>query len=160
LNTSPAGLRRHIDKPPFVKRQAMVGTGPIVINGSTQVAGPKKLCLVRIGEAPPKDVADEAKRVMIKIWNSKMKKPVTRREGSCLWGLAKDMIALSPELGLPADLGGELAIAVFKYALNNWQSMASAIKIAMEARKGYKSRFYDYPCIPVILSFYKTALHA
>jgi hypothetical protein len=64
----------------------LVRTGPIVISGSTQIAGPKKLCLMRIGEAPPKDVADEAKRVMITIWNKKMAKKVTQHEANVFGG--------------------------------------------------------------------------
>ena len=53
--------------------------------------GGQKLCLLRIGVAPPKDLADEAKRVMIKISNNvQVEKSVTKREAQCLWGMTKD----------------------------------------------------------------------
>jgi hypothetical protein len=160
LNTCPATIRKLIAKPPFVRKQAQVGTGKIVINGTKQISGPKKLTLLRIGEAPPKDVADEAKRVMIKFWNKEIGKKVKYHEGQCLWGMTGDVMELLAAVGLPAELGGELAIAVFKHALADWHQVASAIKWAMQARPGYKPRFYDFPCIPVIRSFYLAAVHA
>jgi hypothetical protein len=161
LGLSDRQVRRLIAKPPFVKRNAMVGTGPIVINGSQQISGPKKLCLVRVGEAPPKNVADEAKRVMIALWNKQMGKKVTRHEGQCLWGMTGDiMTKLLVPLDLPADSGGELAIAVFKYALADWQAVASAAKLEAEARPGYKVRYYDLPCITHIRSFWRASVHA
>jgi hypothetical protein len=121
----------------------LVRTGPIVISGSTQIAGPKKLRLMRIGEAPPKDVADEAKRVMITIWNKKMAKKVTQHEGQCLWGMTEDIMKVLAALGLPAELGGELAIALFKYARSDWQALTSAAKLEAEGRPKYKPRYYD-----------------
>lgn len=151
LNTCPATIRTLIAKPPFVRRQAKV---------VKQVGDPKKLTLLRIGEAPPKDVADEAKRVMITIWNKAMERKVTWREGQCLWGMAGDMMKLLAAVGLPAELGGELAIAVFKHALADWQQVATAIKFAMQARPGYKPRFYEFPCIPVIRSFWPAAVNS
>ena len=63
-------------------------------------------------------------------------------------------------LDLSAELGGELAIAVFKYALADWQTVASAIKFEMEARPGYNPRFYKYPSISVIRSFWRASVHA
>lgn len=130
------------------------------INGKKQVAGPTKMCVLRTGEAPPKDIADEAKRVMITIWKKTIGKPVTWGEGKLLWGMARDMIKLLAELGLPADAGGELAIAVLKYALANWPAVATATKIAAEATPGYKPRFYDYPTISNVRRFYKAAVYA
>ena len=160
LGVSDRTVRSLIGKTPFVTKNAMVGTGPIKINGSHQIAGPRKLCLVRIGEAPPKDAADEAKRVMITIWNKAMGKPVTYHEGRCLWGMAGDMMKMLATFGLPADLGGELAIAVFKHALADWPNVASAAKLAAEARPGYKPRYYEFPCITHLRSFWKAAVHA
>lgn len=160
LDTSPATLRRRIAKPPFVRAWKMVGAEITTDGDATNVAGGKKWCLLRIGEAPPKDVADEAKRVMIKIWNKAQGKLVTKREAQCLWGMTKEIMALLDKLGLPAELGGELAIAVFKYALADWQTVVSAIKFEMEARPGYKTRFYKFPCIPIIRSFWRASLHA
>jgi hypothetical protein len=160
LNTSPATLRRHISKPPFVRTWKMVGAQVATSGDETKVAGGTKWCLLRLGEAPPKDVADEAKRVMIKIWNKVQAKQVTRREAQCLWGMTKDIMKLLAALDLPAELGGELAIAVFKYALADWQTVASAIKIEAEARPGYKPKFYNYPSIPTIRSFWRASVHA
>jgi len=160
LDTSPATIRRLIADKPFVRKQKMVGTGPIVINGTTQIAGPKKLTLLRIGEAPPKDVADEAKRVMITIWDKAMGKPITEREGRCLWGMAGDVMKLLAEVGLPAELGGELAIAVFKLALADWQQVASGIKLAMHIQPNCTPKFYKYPSITVIRRFWKAAVYA
>lgn len=138
----------------------MVGAEIIKQGYNTTIVRGKKLCLLRIGDAPPKDVADEAKRVMIKLWNNAIGKPVTDREARCLWGMSKDMMKLLAEAGLPAEQGGELAIAVFKYALGDWTAVASALKLAAEARPKYKPRFYDYPCIPHLRSFYQAAVHA
>jgi hypothetical protein len=138
----------------------MVAAQIATVGEDTTVIGGKKLCLLRIGEAPPKDIADEAKRVMIKIWNKAHAKPVTRREAQCLWGMTKDIMVLLPSLDLPAELAGELSIAVFSYALADWQTVASAIKFEMEARPGYKPRFYNYPCISVIRSFYKASVYS
>lgn len=163
LNISPATLRRHIAKPPFVRAWKMVGAQTVSVGEDTIIMGGKKLCLLRIGVAPPKDVADEAKRVMIKIWNKVQEKSVTKREAQCLWGMTKDIMILLNELNLPTELAGELAIAMFKYALSDWQPVVSAIKLEMESRKatkGYKPRFYNYPCISVIRSFWKASLHA
>jgi hypothetical protein len=160
LGVSDRTVRSLITKPPFVSKEALVGEGPIKINGSKQVSGPRKLCLVRIGEAPPKDVADEAKRVMITIWNKQMAKQVTYHEGRCLWGMTGDIMKLLVDVGLPADLGGELAIAVFKHALADWPNVASAAKLAAEARPGYKPRYYEFPCITHLRSFWKAAVHA
>ena len=100
---------------------------------------------------------------MIKIWNKVQAKPVTKREGQCLWGMTKDIMELLNALSLPTELAGELAIAMFKYALSDWQPVVSAIKLEMESRKatkGYKPRFYNYPSISVIRSFWKASLHA
>lgn len=160
LNTSPATLRRRIGKPPFVRSWKMVGAEIVTVGQETTVIGGKKLCLLRIGKAPPKDVADEAKRVMIKIWNKAKGKPATRREAQCLWGMTKDIMMLLAALDLPGELGGELAIAVFKHALADRQTVASAIKFEMEARLDYKPRFYDYPCIPVIRNFWRASVNA
>jgi hypothetical protein len=160
IGISPATLRRFVSNVPFIRSLKMVGDGPIVINGTKQISGPKKFCVLRTGDAPPKDIADEAKRVMIKIWNVKLEKPVTWHEGRLLWGMAGDMMKLLGELGLPADAGGELAIAVFKYALADWQAVASATKIAAEATPAYKPRFYDFPSISNVRRFYKAAVFA
>ena len=163
LNISPATLRRRIAKPPFVRAWKIVGAQIVAVGEDTTVIGGKKLCLLRIGVAPPKDVADEAKRVMIKIWNKVQEKPVTKRQAQCLWGMTKDMMELLNKLNLPTELAGELAIAMFKYALSDWQPVVSAIKLEMESRKatkGYKPRFYNYPSISVIRSFWKASLHA
>jgi hypothetical protein len=65
LSTSTATLRRRIVKPPFVRAWKMVGAQIVTVGEDTTVIGGKKLCILRIGVAPPKDVADEAKRVMI-----------------------------------------------------------------------------------------------
>jgi hypothetical protein len=50
-------------------------------------------------------------------------------------------------------------VKAFKYALDHWQETAAAIKIAAEARPGYKPRFYDFPCIPAIRSFHKAVVY-
>jgi hypothetical protein len=160
LNTSPATLRRRIAKPPFVRAWKMVGSEIVTVGEETTVVGGKKLCLLRIGQAPPRDIPDEAKRVMIKIWNKAQGKLITRREAQCLWGMTKDIMVLLAELNLPANLGGELTIAVFKYALAEWQTVASAIKIEMEARSDYNPKFYNYPCIPIIRNFWRASVHA
>jgi hypothetical protein len=160
LDTSSANLRRYTSKPPFVRKQALVGTGPIVLSGSHQIAGPKKMTLLRLGDPPPKDIADEAKRVMITIWNKKMTKKVTQHKGQCLWGMTGDLMKLLAAVDLPAELAGELAIAAFKYALADWQTAAFALKIAAEARPNYKPRYYDYPCITHIRSFWRALIHA
>jgi hypothetical protein len=68
-------------------------------------------------------------------------------------GMTKDIMELLNALSLPTELAGELAIAMFKYALSYWQPVVSAIKLEMESRqvtKGYKPRFYKYPSISVI----------
>jgi hypothetical protein len=136
LNISPATLRRRIAKPPFVRAWKMVGAQTVSVGEDTIIMGGKKLCLLRIGVAPPKDVADEAKRVMITIWNKVQAKPVTKREAQCLWGMTKDIAVLLNGLNLPTGLAGELAIAMFRYSLADWQTVVSAIKIEMEARPG------------------------
>ena len=97
---------------------------------------------------------------MIKIWNKVQGKSVTKREAQCLWGMTKDIMALLPSLDLPAEFAGELSIAVFKYALADWQTVVSAIKIEMEARPGYQPKFYNYPCIPIIRNFWRASVHA
>ena len=160
LNTSPATLRRRIAKPPFVRAWKMVGAEITTDGEDTNVVGGKKLCLLRTGEAPPKDIADEAKRVMIKIWNGKMAKPVKQHEGRCLWGMAGDMMKLLAAFDLPAELGGELAIAVFKLALADWQQVASGIKLAMHIQPNCTPKFYAYPSITVIRRFWKAAVYA
>ena len=134
-------LRRHISKPPFVRKSKL-------IDG-------KKICLLRIGEAAPKGPHEYA-LIMRGIWKNKtgMQTP-TDDDGikqwehmkKCLWGFAK-------------DVPGEWGVQVFKYALDNWQEAAAAIKIAAEATPGYKSRFYDMPCIPVIRHFHKAVVNA
>jgi hypothetical protein len=160
LGISPATLRRLISKPPFVRAWKMVGGGLTVISGTKQVSGPKKMCVLRTGEAPSKDIADEAKRVMITLWNKTIGKRVTWDEGKLLWGMARDMMKMLAELGLPADAGGELAIAVFKYALADWQAVAAATKIEAEATPGYKTRFYAFPSISNVRRFHKAAVYA
>jgi hypothetical protein len=160
LGMSPATLRRLTSKSPFVRAWKMVGEGPVVISGAKQISGPKKMCVLRTGEAPPKDIADQAKRVMITLWNKEIGKPVTWGEGKLLWGMAGDMMKMLAELGLPADAGGELAIGVFKYALAEWQNVAAATKIAAQATPGYKPRFYAYVSISNVRRFYKAAVYA
>jgi len=97
LGVSEWTLRRCTKKPPFARKNKL-------IDG-------KKVCLLRVGEGPPNDPHDSAKRVMIKLRNSKIGKQVTRREGSCLYFFARDITMLAAALGVPEDLGGELAIA-------------------------------------------------
>jgi len=160
LGVSTRQVSRYIADPPFVTRRARVGDGPIVINGSTQISGPRTPSLIRLGESSPDDLANEAKLVTIKLWNKTIGKPVTFDQGCCLWGMAVDVIKLLADEGLPAVTGRELMIAVFKHALADWNTVAGALKFAAEARPGYKPRFYDYPCIPHIRSFYKAAVHA
>jgi hypothetical protein len=86
LNISPATLRRRIARPPFVRDCKIVGAQIVAVGEDANIIGGKKLCILRIGVAPPKDVADEAKRVMIAIWNKVQAKPVTKCEAQCLWG--------------------------------------------------------------------------
>jgi hypothetical protein len=106
LDISPATLRRRISKPPFVRAWKIVG-GQIETDGEdTTIVGGKKFCILRIGVAPPKDVADEAKRVMITIWNKVQAKPVTKHQAQCLWGMTEDIMKLLNALCLPAELAG------------------------------------------------------
>ena len=55
------------------------------------------------------------------------------------------------------------AIAMFKYALSDWQPVVSAIKLEMESRKATRATsrgFTTIPSISVIRSFWKASLHA
>ena len=148
LAVSELTLQRVVAKPPFVRRSTMVGD--------------TKVCLLRTGIAPPKDHNDY-KRIMLKIWREwkteRAAGKVTWSEEQFLWGFAKDMMALPISLGVPLD-GGELAVAVLKYALKNWATTISAIKIAMEAKEGYKPRYLKYPSLSAICPFYKAAVYA
>lgn len=155
-----ATLRKIISEPPFVRAQKMVGDGLTVISGGKQVSGPRKMAVLRVGDAPPKDYANEARRVMSAVWLKAKGKPVTQGETQLLWGMAKDMAAMLAELGLPADAGGELAIAVLKYALTDWQAVATATKYAALATPGYKPRFYAFPSISNMRRFYQAAAYA
>jgi hypothetical protein len=153
LNTSPATLRRRIAKPPFARLRALVGGKPVT--------------LLRLGEALPMDVPDGAKRVMIKLWNQGQGKQVTRREASCLWGMTKDIIALLDALllnepGERAALGGELAVATFKYAISKegWPSVMVFVKQRAKELPDGKVRFYQHPSIGVIRRFWKETLYA
>lgn len=49
---------------------------------------------------------------------------------------------------------------MFKYAISNWPAVMSVIKFAMEAREGFKPRYYAHPSISTMLSFYQAGLHA
>ncbi len=147
-------LRRRIGKPPFARRR-------VLIDG-------KIVTLLRLGEAPPKDVADEAKRVMITIWNKAQGKPATRKEGQCLWGMTGDIMKilaefnLTAKLSLPAELGGELAIAMFKYAISKqgWPTVATVVKGWAKELPDGKVRYYNHPSITVIRLFVMLALRA
>jgi hypothetical protein len=56
LQLSPATLRRRIAKSPFVRAWKIVGAQIVTVGEDTSVIGGKKLCILRIGVAPPKDV--------------------------------------------------------------------------------------------------------
>ena len=147
LDISVETLRRHISKPPFVRRSAVVGKVEQIVDGKTVIAvAGKKLCLLRIGEAPDK-TANDYKNIMASIWKQKTGYTATAHQKQCLWGFAQ-------------DVPGEWAVKAFKYALDHWQETATSIKIAAEARPGYKPRFYDFPNIPAIRSFHKAVVYA
>ena len=63
-------------------------------------------------------------------------------------------------VGLPAELGGELAISVFEFALADWQQVASGIKLAMHIQPNCTPKFYKYPSITVIRRFWPAAVYA
>ncbi len=148
LGVSEWTLRRRIRKPPFVTKQALVDG--------------KKLCLLRLGEAPPKDIADEAKRVTIKLWNLTQDRRVKWKEGQCLWGMTKDMMKLLTELGITAEQCGELAIAMFKHAISaeGWKGVMVFVKQRAKELPDGVVRYYRYPSIGVIRLFWKEALYA
>jgi hypothetical protein len=109
LSVSPATLRRRISKPPFVRAWKIVGAQIETDGEDTTIVGGKKFCVLRIGVAPPKDVADEAKRVMITIWNKVQAKPVTKHQAQCLWGMTKDIMELLNTLSLLRQSPGQRA---------------------------------------------------
>ena len=95
-----------------------------------------------------------------------MNPPVTKEDDAqwlywkqCLFGFVKDVMG-DPTVKAFAYDPGKLAVEAFKFALDNWQATATAIKIAGQARAGYKPRYYEYPCIPAVRSFYKAVLNA
>jgi hypothetical protein len=174
-----------IQKPPFVRRR-------------TTIEG-KQVCLLRLGEAPPKD-EDDYKRIMLSMWrdwrdehgllygitaqgaaaadaaNAAAEKGLDakeaadkasatvaakeRKEGQCLWGLAKDVMALSATLGLSKDVEERLIARAFKYALTDWPAVASMIKMEAYGQPNGKPRYFGYPSITVIRRFWKAIVHA
>jgi hypothetical protein len=185
LGVSKWTVLDRIKKPPFIRRRA-------TIDG-------KQVCLLRVGEAAPKDENDY-KRIMLSIWRAwrdkhgvsygtaaqdaaadkaakiaakkgqdinevaeKAKAAVVakeRKEGNCLWGFAKEVMALSGKFGLPKDVEEHLIVGAFKLALNDWPLVASRIKVEAEALPDGKVRYFDYPSITVIRRFWQAVVHA
>jgi len=146
LGVSAATLRRRIAHPPSIRKRKIIDD--------------KIVTLLRLGEAPPKDVADEAKRVMIRLWNKSTGQPATLKQGQCLWGMTKDVMALLDELGLPAEAGGELAIAAFKYAIGKqgWPTVYVHIKVMAQELPDGKVIYLQHPSVSVIRRFWKEVL--
>ena len=130
-----------------------------------------KVTLLRVGDPAPPDPHAVA-LTLRGVWRNKTgMEPITTEKAQadwdhmkrCLWGFAKDVMAL-PEVKAFADDPGEFAKAAFKFALNDWQTTASAIKIAALTHKAinpdFKIRFWDYPSVPLMLFFYKAVIHA
>jgi len=152
LGVSEKTIQRLTGKAPFDKRVRKVDG--------------KLVKLLRIGTPAPPD-ANDYRRIMATIWTKWQFNPpswaepkkvdmhvkaqaVSLRDGSCFWYLAQ-------------DLTGEVAVALFKFAIasqENWQAVAASCKLAAEGRPGYKPRYWDYPNIPYLRSFYRAALHA
>jgi hypothetical protein len=162
-------LRDIIKDPPFVRKPKILGATIVKDGDNTKVHGGKKFTLLRVladGEAPPpRDYADETKRVMIKIWTTSDVIDAEHRELNthqirCLWGMAGDIIQLMHlTIGLPAEQGMALAIAVFRYALADWQTVAGALKLESESRKG-PNRYFKMPSITYMRSCCKAVVHA
>jgi hypothetical protein len=155
LGVSLNTIGRYIAKPPFAKKvESVEGGGTIT--------------LLRVGEAPASLADDYAKRVMIKLWNSKddkIDKPdkyrVTQYGGRCLWGMAKDIREnIGDKLGFPAELSAQLTIETFKHAVADWTAVAGTLKLVAEAVPGYKPRFYKFPCLPYLAHFSEAAVYA
>jgi hypothetical protein len=103
LGVSHQTLRDIISEPPFVRKPKILGATIVKDGDNTKLEGGKKFCLLRVladGEAPPqRDYADEAKRVMIKVWTTsdvidEDHKRLNAKQISCLWGMAGDIIKL------------------------------------------------------------------
>lgn len=145
MGVSIKTIGRWIKEPPFVRRAKIIGATVTELGEDVKVEGGTKVCLLRIGD-PSEKGPNDYKNMMAKIWEQKTGKIVTQHQKRCLYGLAK-------------ELPNGAALDVFVYALNNWQTVAGAIKIAAEARPNHKPRFLYYPNIPTIRSFYKAAVH-
>src|SRR5208337_4559245 len=101
-----------------------------------------------------------SKRVMIRLWNKSTGQPATLKQGQCLWGMTKDVMALLDELGLPAEAGGELAIAAFKYAIGKqgWPTVYVHIKVMAQELSDGKVIYLQHPSVSVIRRFWKEVL--
>ncbi len=149
LAICPRTLRNWIAKPPFVRLVKQIDGRPVT--------------LLRIGDAPPKD-AKEYARILRRVWEDadwpdKPVKPLTNDQRQCLWGFCKDVMALNEIVAFAPD-PGQFAKEAFKHALQRWQFVAGAMKIEAQSRPGYKWRYYTYPTIPAIRSFWRAVVNA
>jgi hypothetical protein len=145
LGVSTKTLARRLAKPPFKRRVKR-------IEGEANT-------LLRIREADePDDTPEEKKRIKANAdrkamgfaWKVKTGKWPDYHQANLLWGFALDLAAF-PEVE---------PVEVFKFALKDWQFVASAIKLAALATPEWKVRFLDYPEIGHMRRFWKAVLHA
>jgi hypothetical protein len=167
LGVSHQTLRNIISEPPFVRKPKILGATIVKDGDNTKVHGGKKFCLLRVladGEAPPqRDYADEAKRVMIKIWTTsdvvdEKNKKLNKKPISCLWGMAGNIIELVDDR--PAEQGMALAIAVFKHAVAHWIDVVPALKLEAEKKPHYEPRYFDKPSITYLRGQWRAAVYA
>jgi hypothetical protein len=164
LGISGATLRRIVAKPPFTRRVKLVKgiqTSLLMIGDPPKDATYYRIKLAGIWKNSPWHDLPPGKHKETET-KPKASRAVSMHEGACLWGFADELTKfMSDNFEAPeGQLGGELAVAVFKHALADWQQIMSAIKLAMEARPGYKPKFYDYPSIPIIRNFWKASVYA
>jgi len=143
---------RMIKDAPFVRRHKRIDGKPT--------------CLLRVGVAGPKSVHETA-LVLRGIWRNKtgMATPEAgeavekwEHQKRCLWGFAKDVMAL-PGLKYLDD-PSDFAVAAFKGALDNWQDTVTACRIEAECLPIYSWRYRNYPNIPIMCHFNRAVAHA
>ena len=145
LGVSTKTLARRLADPPFKRRVK-------IINGE------RRTLLRILAPGEPEFTPDELKgkkanadsKAMKAAWKAKTGKTPTDYQARLLWGFALDLAAF-PDVE---------PVEVFKYALKDWQVVASAIKQAALATPGWKARFLDYPEVGHIRRFWKSVLHA
>ncbi|MGO9771716.1 MAG: hypothetical protein ACLPSW_19665 [Roseiarcus sp.] len=150
IGLSDKTLRLWLKKTPFETRVALTRKWKMV-NGVGQLGCGQKVCLIRTGERVM--TANDAKNIMAAIWRKRF--PEYVEENLIRW--ENDRRCL---LNIAKDLTPQFAVKVFEWTLDNWQTAASAMKLAAEAAPGYKTPFYQFPTIRYVCHFWKACAFA